>query len=98
MPRYEFTDQAELDLDVITEYTLERWGKPQALKYLDGIDALLRQLAITPEVGISCANLFEGLLNFPYVSYSLYYVKQIHGITVIRILHKRMDPDRHLSE
>ena len=33
----------------------------------------------------------------PYVSHIVYYVKQPHGITVIRALHKRMDPKLHIS-
>lgn len=40
--------------------------------------------------------LFAGLLSFPYLSHILYYVEQPHGITIIRVLHKRMDPERHL--
>ena len=97
MPHYEFTDQAELDLDDIIEYTLNNWGHSQATKYIEGIDELLQNLAGSPELGITRDNLFDGLLSFPYVSHILYYLKQTHGITVIRILHKRMDAKKHIS-
>ena len=38
MPRYEFTDQAESDLDTIIDFTLERWCHVQAEKYLAGLE------------------------------------------------------------
>ncbi len=41
MPRYKFTGHAEHDLDAIVEYTLKNWGQAQAIKYVDGLEALL---------------------------------------------------------
>ena len=41
MPRYKFTEHAERDLDAIVEHTLENWGQSQAVKYVDGLEALL---------------------------------------------------------
>ncbi len=97
MPRYEFTDQAECDLDSITDYTLERWGKGQAIKYIDELESLAQTLVENPDLGVNRNDLFVGLISFPYVSHILYYVKQPHGITIIRVLHQRMDPKRHLT-
>ena len=96
MARYDFTEQAETDLDSISDYTLERWGQAQAEKYLDGLEELAQNLAASPGLGVSRTGLFEGLISFPYGSHIFYYVKQPHGITVIRVLHKRMDPKRHM--
>ena len=53
MPHYKFTEQAERDLDAIVEYTLENWGQTQAVKYVDGLEALLVNLALTPSLGVS---------------------------------------------
>ncbi len=97
MPRYEFTDQAESDLDSITDYTLEQWGKDQAIQYIDGLESLAQTLVENPDIGVHRKHLFEGLMSFPYVSHILYYVKQPHGITIIRVLHQRMDPKRHVT-
>ena len=97
MPHYKFTEQAEHDLDAIVEYTLENWGQSQAIKYVDGLEALLVNLALTPSLGVSQDGVFKDLLSFPYVSHVVYYVKNLDGVTVIRILHKRMDTKRHLS-
>lgn len=97
MPRYEFTEQAELDLGTNTDYTLEHWGQVQVEKYLDGLEALAQYLADGPDLGVNRDGLFAGLISFPYASHILYYVKQPHGITVIRVLHKRMDQKRHIT-
>jgi toxin ParE1/3/4 len=53
MPHYKFTEQAEHDLDAIIEYTLENWGQSQAVKYVDGLETLLVNLALTPSLGVS---------------------------------------------
>jgi len=41
--------------------------------------------------------LIEGLISFPYISHNLFYVKQAHGITIIRVLHKKMEPMNHIA-
>lgn len=98
MVHYEFTDHAEFDLDSITDFTIEHWGPAQAEKYLDGLEALAQYLAENPNLGMKRDGLFEGLISFPYVSHILYYVKQPQGITVIRVLHNRMDPERQIMK
>jgi toxin ParE1/3/4 len=97
MPHYKFTEQAERDLEAITDYTLGNWSHRQADIYLDGLEALAQKLADTPGLGTHRDTLIPGLLSFPYVSHILYYLKESHGITVIRVLHQRMAPERHLS-
>jgi len=91
MPHYKFTEQAKHDLDAIIEYTLENWGQSQAVKYVDGLETLLVNLALTPSLGVSQDEIFKDLLSFPYVSHIVYYVKNLDGVTVIRILRKRMN-------
>ena len=95
MPHYEFTTEAENDLEAIIDFTLERWGQEQAEKYLDGLEELARKLAEGPELGADRSAMLDGLISFPYASHILYYVKQPHGIIILRVLHKRMDQRRH---
>ena len=97
MRRVKFTEQAENDLQSITDSTLENWGSRRADSYLEGLEALAQNLADFPDLGVKRSNLVTGLISFPYLSHTLFYLKQPHGITVIRILHTRMDPQRHLS-
>ena len=97
MPRYEFTKQAESDLESITDSSLKNWGQRQTNIYLDGLEELAQNLADCPDLGTNRDYFIEGLISFPYRSHIIYYTRQVHGITIIRVLHKRMDMERHIS-
>ena len=97
MPHYEFTAQAERDLEAIVDYTVEHWGARQAEGYLNGLENLAQNLAETSDLGMRRDGLIEGLISFPYISHNLFYVKQAHGITIIRVLHKKMEPMNHIA-
>lgn len=96
MADYKFTEKAERDLEDIIDYTLQQWGTLQTQTYLDELEARGQLLADNPDLGVKRENIFEGLLSFPYESHILYYLKQAHGITIVRVLHKSMDPIKHL--
>lgn len=96
MPRYDFTTQAESDLESITELTQKPWGQRQTDFYLDGLEELLQTLAGCPGLGTSCGAAIKGVASFPYRSHILYFTQHAQGITIIRILHKRTDSKRHL--
>ena len=96
MADYSFTEQAERDIEEITDYTVQQWGIAQTVAYLDGLEARVQFLANNPQVGTNREALFAGLLSFPYESNILYYVKQSNGIAIVRVLHQRMDPVQHL--
>ena len=95
---YKFTEQAENDFDGIIQHTLENWGKNQAVNYVEGLEELLEKLVLMPTLGIKKDDLFKNLFAFGYVSHVVYYATDSGGITVIRILHKRMDAKRHILE
>lgn len=97
MPRYDFTAQAERDLETIVDYTVEHWGARQAEGYLNGLENLAQNLAENSDLGMRRDALIEGLISFPYESHNLFYIKQAHGITIIRVLHKKMDPMNHIA-
>ncbi|MDE1465737.1 type II toxin-antitoxin system RelE/ParE family toxin [Spartinivicinus poritis] len=96
MADFYFSEKAEQDLEEITDYTHQQWGSLQVIKYLDGLTELCQTLADSPVLGMKRDNLAEGLLSFSYESHILYYLAQPHGITVVRVLHKRRDPVKHL--
>ncbi len=96
MADFKFAEKAEHDLKDIIDYSLQQWGESQTLAYLDGVGARGQLLADNPDLGIKREAISEGLLSFPYENHILYYVKQPHGITIVRVLHQRMDPMKHL--
>lgn len=66
MPRYNFTAQAERDLENIIDYTVGHWGQPQAEKYIGGREQLAQELADHPQMGTVRDHLFQGLLIIPF--------------------------------
>ena len=98
MLNYSLTEQAGYDLENITDYTLKSWGFNQVEKYLNGFAELAKNLSKTPNLGKNCNDLVDNLLCFPYESHIIYYVKKNNDITIIRILHKRMDISNRLFD
>ncbi len=96
MSRVYYTRDAEHDLDAIAEYTVAQWGKDQCAKYLD----LLEQ---TCEVIIP-QNAAHGrpvpqrprLLRWRCERHVVYFRSVRGGIEIVRILHERMLPLKHL--
>lgn len=97
MPDYQFTQTAEEDLSHIVDFTLEQWGLQKADQYINKLEEMGQTFADNPDIGLNRDHLLNGLLCFPYESHVLYYFKQTHGITIIRVLHKNMKPERHIE-
>lgn len=97
MRKVHFTPEARDDLKLINAYTIEHWGKSQALEYIDGLETQTQNLANNPALGINRDYLIDGLFSFPYVSHVLYYIATDENISIIRVLHKNMDADQHLK-
>jgi len=94
---YKFTEKAELDLAAIVDFTLQTWGAAQTVKYIDGLEDLAETLAQIPDLGTAREDLHKGLIVFPYERHLLFYRKERHGITIVRILHDSMDVPGHFE-
>ncbi len=97
MPLYDFTDKAERDLESVIDFTIERWGSLQAVQYIDGFEKIAQILANNPDIGLKRNSLSVGLFSFPYHQHILYYTKEIHGVSIIRVLHSSMDSENHIK-
>jgi toxin ParE1/3/4 len=87
---------AEYDLIGIWQYSFEEWGADQADKYLDELDSSIKLLADNPDLGIKRDYVSEGYRVLFVASHAVYYTVTPTTIHVIRVLHGRTDPDRHL--
>lgn len=47
-------------------------------------------LTNNPGLGVKRYHIAEGLLSFPYEIHVLYYMKQAHGVTILRVLHSHV--------
>ena len=97
MARFELSRLALTDLRAIADYTLERWGRDQTLVTIDALQGRLTELAHQPLLGRRRDELAQDLLSFPFESHVVFYIGTDFGISVVRILHKRQDPFRHID-
>lgn len=96
MRLYRLTPAAQHDLSSIWGYTEERCDILQAETYVRDIQSAIERIADDPRRGRPCDGAREGYRQYSVGSHLLFYVESATGVDVIRILHLRMDPDRHL--
>lgn len=99
MSRYVLSPAAAADLEQIWDYTRERWDDDQAEAYVRVIQHAVELVADNPLIGRPCDEVRAGYRRHTAGSHTLYYRVGSGGdmVEVVRILHKRMDVDRHLD-
>ena len=97
MSRYLLSPAAQADLEQIWDYTHDRWGVDQAEEYLRELQHAIDRAAANPRIGHACNEIRPGYRKLAAGSHTLFYrVTADDLIDVVRILHQRMDVDRHL--
>jgi toxin ParE1/3/4 len=96
MSSYVLSPLAKADIEDIWNYTASHWNITQAEKYLRQIQAAIETLAADPLVARSCEKIRTGYRKHPVGSHVLFVRLTPTGIDVVRILHSRMDFERHL--
>jgi toxin ParE1/3/4 len=97
--RYLLTPAAQADLERIWDYTHDhdRWGVDQAEEYLRELQRAVERAAANPLIGRACDEVRPGYRKLAAGSHTLFYRLTTEGvIDVVRVLHQRMDIDRHL--
>ena len=96
MTTYKLAEPAQADIESIIKHTLDTWSQAQTLSYIEGLEKLMRSLAQAPKLG----NIYlsDGLRVFSYLSHVLSFIKETHGITIIRVLHENMNPALHVGK
>ena len=93
---YVLSPRAEADLDEIWDYTETTWGTAQAETYLREIGTAFDVIAADPRRGQDCSHIRAGYRKFAVGSHVIFYRMAGNTVDVVRILHGRMDFDRHL--
>jgi toxin ParE1/3/4 len=96
MSGYRLSPRAQADIEDIWDYTASRWGLDQAEAYLRQIIAAIEAVAVDPRRGKTCDEVRAGYRKYPAGSHLLFYRTTSDGIDIMRILHQRMDFERHL--
>jgi toxin ParE1/3/4 len=98
MAKYELTKEALADLEDIWKYTLDTWSEKQADTYYEILIRTFIDLTAHPEKGKPYDEVLQGLMRYTVRKHMiLYYILDMNDILIIRILHRAMDPRRHVS-
>jgi toxin ParE1/3/4 len=94
--RYLLSPAAQADLEQIWDYTHDQWGIEQEA-YLRELQSAIERAAANPQIGRACDEVRAGYRKLAAGSHTLFYRVSAEGvIDVVRVLHQRMDVDRHL--
>lgn len=93
---FRLAPKAADDMETVWVYSVDRWGQDQATRYIDSLVDAFSFLASNPGAGAACDSIREGYRRYPVVRHVVYYQKTLYGIAVMRVLHDRMLPTRHL--
>ena len=78
------------DLESIYGATVRSWGLNQAEHYVSLIRATIERLCVHPKSGRQYADI-EEVRSIPSGRHLIFYALQDDTITIIRVLHDRMD-------
>jgi len=96
MTEFRLTPAARRDLEGIWRYSAQQWGTTQAGRYLDTLNAAFESLAQAPRSGSACDHIRPGYRRQWVEQHGVYYRIVNDSVVVVRILHERMDTQRHL--
>jgi toxin ParE1/3/4 len=96
MTTYVISPRAQADIDGIWDYTAERWNEEQAARYIRALQEAIETVAADPQRGRSCEQIRPGYRKYAAGSHVVFYRATPKGIDVVRVLHQRMDFERHL--
>ena len=87
---------AKNDLKDIYQYGLRHWGQAKSEIYLSALKDRFWLLTHQPFMGVERSELLSDIRSLPIESHTLFYRVPTNRIEIIRILHGRQDPQRHL--
>lgn len=96
MSAYVLTPAAQADLADIWDYGEAQWGADRAEDYIRQIQRAMETVARDPRRGRPCGEIREAYLKFGVGSHLLFFRRRADQVEIVRILHQRMDIDRHL--
>lgn len=99
MPAYQLVlaPAAKTDLKEIYQYGLRQWGQAQSDRYLEELKEHFWLLTEQSLMGIERPELLAGIRSLPIKSHTLFYRATSNTVEIIRVLHGRQDPHRHVK-
>jgi toxin ParE1/3/4 len=96
MTTFVLSPRAQSDLEEIWDFTAARWSELQAERYIRSIWMAIELVASDPSKARSCDEARAGYRKYYTGAHVLFIRETEGGLSVVRILHQRMDFERHL--
>ena len=94
---YELSEAAADDIDAILERSVVDFGLRQTDQYFASLKRCLELLGANPMMGNSADDVRSGYRRFVHRSHVIFYRETLHGIDVVRLLHRSIDVDSHIE-
>ena len=88
---YELSQEADLDIDAIFDYTEREHSFNQAIKYLLSLETTFESLVINPKIGRTRNEIKKGLYSLPEQEHIIFYRILKNHIRIVRVLHGSKD-------
>lgn len=95
---YLLSEAADRDLEDIFDYTLNRFGTDQAVRYLIELETIFLKLTTHPGMGKNRNEIRRGLKSFPKFSHVIFYRLRENHIFIVRVLHGSRDVSRSFGD
>ena len=97
MAKFYLSNKVVEDLDSIWLYTLETWSEDQADFYYHELVKACQDIANHPTyLDKEYKEIMLGLYGHHRYKHLIFYILVEDGVKIVRILHERMDFERHL--
>ncbi len=92
MYTYSLTIEADSDLSSIFDYTVEKWGEKQALKYIADLKEAILMLCDNPKIAKFRTDLSNNTFSFPVLQHVVYFDLFDETLIIWAIHHKSRLP------
>ena len=96
MAGFFLSGKAKADVKEIGRHTQERWGVEQRNRYLGDLDACFQRIGANSTLGNSAEAIRAGYRRIRAGSHMLFFRKSGNEVEIVRVLHERMLPGKHL--
>lgn len=94
---YKLSEAATHDIEQLLDQSIIDFGLVQTEAYYHDLTHCLELLAENPKMGHSAEDIRTGYRRFPHESHVIFYTQQGENISIVRVLHKRMDVSRNIG-
>lgn len=96
MINYKLTAIAQKDIREIGKYTTSHWGKSKAISYIKALYERFDWITQYPHLGRERNEIKPSVMSYQENSHVIFYRIEDNGsISILRVLHSRMDFKQH---